>query len=49
MGITFDLGELKSHASGGLTVTLTPGIYSLDGNIPGHYAMGMWTLLTMTE
>lgn len=49
LGVSFDLGELKSHASGKLTVTLTPGTYILYCNIPGHYAMGMWTLLTVTQ
>jgi uncharacterized cupredoxin-like copper-binding protein len=49
LGVSFDLGELKSHASGKLTVTMTPGTYILYCNIAGHYAMGMWTLLTVTE
>lgn len=47
-GVTANLGELKSHASATKTVTLEPGTYILYCNIAGHYAMGMWTLLTVT-
>lgn len=47
-GVTANLGELKSHASATKTVTLEPGTYVLYCNISGHYAMGMWTLLTVT-
>ena len=46
-----DLGEvadLDTGQSGALTLTLTPGTYILYCNIPGHYAAGMWTLLTVT-
>jgi len=45
-----DLGEvpeLLPAESGSLTLTLTPGIYLLYCNIQGHYAMGMWTILTV--
>jgi len=47
-GVTANLGELKSHASATKTVALEPGTYILYCNISGHYAMGMWTLLTVT-
>ena len=47
-GVTANLGELKSHASATKKVTLGPGTYILYCNISGHYAMGMWTLLTVT-
>ncbi|MBL9045912.1 MAG: hypothetical protein JNK34_01145 [Tabrizicola sp.] len=47
-GVTASLGELKSHASATKTFTLEPGTYILYCNIAGHYAMGMWTLLTVT-
>lgn len=47
-GVTANLGELKSHASATKKVALEPGTYILYCNISGHYAMGMWTLLTVT-
>jgi uncharacterized cupredoxin-like copper-binding protein len=47
-GVTANLGELKPHASATKTASLTPGTYILYCNISGHYAMGMWTLLTVT-
>jgi uncharacterized cupredoxin-like copper-binding protein len=43
-----EVAELETGQSGALTLTLKPGIYILYCNIPGHYAMGMWTLLTVT-
>ncbi|VAV88821.1 hypothetical protein MNBD_ALPHA08-147 [hydrothermal vent metagenome] len=46
-----DLGEvadLGPGQKGALTTTLKPGNYILYCNIPGHYALGMWTLLTVT-
>ena len=27
---------------------LKPGLYILYCNIPGHYVLGMWTLMTVT-
>jgi uncharacterized cupredoxin-like copper-binding protein len=44
------LGEVKERdpgARGSLTVDLKPGKYILLCNVPGHYAAGMWTLLTV--
>ncbi len=44
------LGEIAETApgeTGTLTVDLAPGIYMLACNISGHYAMGMWTLITV--
>jgi uncharacterized cupredoxin-like copper-binding protein len=35
-------------ASGWVTVTLEPGRYELICNLPGHYAAGMYTQLTVT-
>jgi uncharacterized cupredoxin-like copper-binding protein len=35
-------------ASGWVTVTLPPGRYELVCNLPGHYAAGMYTQLTVT-
>jgi uncharacterized cupredoxin-like copper-binding protein len=43
-----EVGELKANESGGLDATLTPGTYILLCNVPGHYAAGMWTALTVT-
>ncbi len=48
-GVTANLGELRPHASKAKTATLTPGTYILYCNIASHYAMGMWTLLKVTE
>lgn len=42
-----EVAELDTGASGSLTMTLDPGTYILYCNIPGHYVMGMWTLLTV--
>jgi uncharacterized cupredoxin-like copper-binding protein len=36
-------------ASGWVSVTLEPGRYELLCNLPGHYAAGMYTQLTVTE
>jgi uncharacterized cupredoxin-like copper-binding protein len=43
-----EVAELDLGQSGALTVTLKPGTYILYCNISGHYAAGMWTLLTVT-
>ena len=43
-----EVSELDPGASGALTVTLKPGTYILFCNVPGHYAMGMWTLVTVS-
>ncbi len=59
VGETGSLGEASSSCgsgsgdgilpgtSGWVTVTLTPGRYELVCNIPGHYAAGMYTVLTV--
>ena len=39
-----EVAELDPGASGSLTIDVVPGTY-----IPGHYAMGMWTIFTVTE
>ena len=44
-----EVSELEPGKSGSLTVELKPGSYILYCNIPGHYELGMWTLLTVTE
>ncbi len=40
--------ETEPGESGQVTLHLNPGTYILFCNIPGHYAMGMWTLLKVT-
>lgn len=47
-GITARAKELRPGTSGSVTVDLQPGTYILYCNIAGHYAMGMWTLITVT-
>lgn len=42
-----EVAELEPGKSGALTITLKPGRYILYCNIPGHYTLGMWTLLTV--
>ncbi len=44
-----EVAELDPGKSGALSVELTPGLYILYCNIPGHYIGGMWTVLTVTE
>ncbi|MFN6055370.1 MAG: hypothetical protein ACK47C_04930 [Paracoccaceae bacterium] len=41
--------ELRPHATGSVTADLKPGTYILFCNVAQHYAMGMWTLVTVTE
>lgn len=43
-----DTGDLQPGASYTLDVALTPGSYLLICNVPGHYATGMVTPLTVT-
>ena len=43
-----EVAELAPGQSGALRLTLKPGQYILYCNIPGHYAVGMWSLLTVT-
>jgi uncharacterized cupredoxin-like copper-binding protein len=42
-----EVAELEPGKSGALTLTMKPGRYILYCNIAGHYALGMWTLLTV--
>ncbi|MGB8816719.1 MAG: sulfocyanin-like copper-binding protein [Rhizobiaceae bacterium] len=42
-----EVSELDPGKSGALTLDLKPGLYILFCNIPGHYASGMWTTLTV--
>jgi uncharacterized cupredoxin-like copper-binding protein len=44
-----EVAELDPGAGGSLTLTLSPGTYILFCNVAGHYALGMWTLITVTE
>ncbi len=47
-GRTAVVKELRPHDSGSVTVDMKPGTYILYCNIAGHYAMGMWTIVTVT-
>ena len=42
-----EVSELEPGKKGALKLTLKPGTYILYCNVPGHYALGMWTLLTV--
>jgi uncharacterized cupredoxin-like copper-binding protein len=46
--VSGDTGDLQPGASYTLDVTLMPGSYLLICNVPGHYAAGMVTPLTVT-
>ena len=40
-----EVSELAPGKKGALRLSLKPGTYILYCNVPGHYALGMWTLL----
>jgi uncharacterized cupredoxin-like copper-binding protein len=42
-----EVAELEPGKKGALKLNLKAGNYLLYCNIPGHYALGMWTLLTV--
>lgn len=42
-----EVAELEPGQKGSLTLEMRPGHYILYCNIEGHYASGMWTLLTV--
>lgn len=44
-----EVAELDPGKSGALTLTLKPGKYILYCNVPGHYALGMWTLINVSS
>jgi uncharacterized cupredoxin-like copper-binding protein len=41
--------EMQPNAEKTITIDLKPGAYLVICNVPGHYAAGMWTPLTVTE
>ena len=41
--------EMEPNAEKTIALDLKPGTYLLICNVPGHYAAGMWTPLTVTE
>jgi uncharacterized cupredoxin-like copper-binding protein len=43
-----EVAELDPGKGGALKIDLTPGKYILYCNIPGHYVLGMWTIVTVT-
>lgn len=42
-----EVAELEHGKKGSLTMNMKPGRYMLYCNIPGHYVLGMWTLITV--
>jgi len=46
-GALGEVEELQPHTSGSLTLHLPSGTYVLICNVPGHYAGGMWAILTV--
>lgn len=42
-----EVSELEPGKSGTLKITLKPGRYILYCNVPGHYVLGMWTVLNV--
>ncbi len=42
-----EVAELEPGRSGVLTLDLKPGTYILYCNVAGHYALGMWALLSV--
>ncbi len=42
-----EVSELDPGKSGSLTVEMKPGTYVLYCNVAGHYAAGMWTVITV--
>lgn len=44
-----EVSELDPGQTGALRITLKPGTYILLCNVPGHYAMGMWTTIVVKE
>ena len=40
-----EVSELEPGKSGTLIIEMKPGTYLLYCNVPGHYMMGMWTVL----
>jgi uncharacterized cupredoxin-like copper-binding protein len=42
-----EVAELEPRRKGSLTLNMKPGRYILYCNIPGHYVLGMWTLITV--
>jgi len=43
-----EVSELDPGTSGSLKLNLEPGKYVLFCNVPGHYMLGMWQVLTVT-
>jgi uncharacterized cupredoxin-like copper-binding protein len=44
-----ETGEMQPNSEKTITLGLKPGVYLLICNVPGHYAAGMWTPLTVTQ
>ena len=48
-GAIGEVPETDPGGSGKVTLHLKPGSCILFCNVPRHYAMGMWSLVTVTE
>lgn len=46
-GSVGEIGDVPPNLSKSTTINLTPGHYALICNLPGHYAAGMFTDLTV--
>jgi uncharacterized cupredoxin-like copper-binding protein len=46
-GAIGEVHETEPGNTGSVTLILKPGIYMLACNVANHYAMGMWTLITV--
>jgi uncharacterized cupredoxin-like copper-binding protein len=44
-----ETNEMEPNAEKTITLDLKPGTYLVICNVPGHYAAGMWTPLTVTQ
>ncbi|MCX7888159.1 MAG: plastocyanin/azurin family copper-binding protein [Rhodobacteraceae bacterium] len=47
-GALGEVAETEPGQTGSLTLHLKPGRYLLFCNVPGHFAMGMWTIVSVT-
>ncbi len=46
-GTIGEVAETDPGKSGTVTLKLKPGTYMLFCNMPGHYMMGLWTMITV--
>ena len=46
-GTLGEVAETEPGKTGTVTLSLKPGNYLLFCNMPGHYMMGLWTMITV--